>query len=213
MIVTGTGTDSKDVVVYKNLFDKDAVDTIVNFDATKDMVSFLGYGLKAWSVDNTGGADVQSGTYAGLVAGDKYVLLTESTTSRLIEQVKNAVVTLIHHHEDAPKMNFSDFIAEKVNYDYNYLSNLFSEVEGITIEKYLIAQRIERFAGIVGADRVVASVFVAQKRQAPETSPAPTYQVKTTLDKCVQSQTTHTSISGHANPRFHVIPEHYNTNQ
>ena len=81
MIVTGTGTDSKDVVVYKNLFDKDAVDTIVNFDATKDMVSFLGYGLKAWSVDNTGGADVQSGTYAGLVAGDKYVLLTESTTN------------------------------------------------------------------------------------------------------------------------------------
>jgi hypothetical protein len=81
VIVTGTGTDSKDTVVYNNLFDKDAVDTIVNFDATKDMVSFLGYGLKAWIVDNTGGADVQSATYAGLVAGDKYVLLTESTTN------------------------------------------------------------------------------------------------------------------------------------
>ena len=66
---------------------------------------------------------------------------------------------------------------------------------------------------LIGVSIVVASVLVAQKRQAPETSPAPTYQVKTTLDKCVQSQTTYTSVSGHANPRFHVVPEHYNTNQ
>ena len=64
-----------------------------------------------------------------------------------------------------------------------------------------------------GVSIVVASVLVAQKRQAPETSPAHTYQVKTTLDKCVQPQTTHTSISGHANPRFHVIPEDYKTDQ
>ena len=66
---------------------------------------------------------------------------------------------------------------------------------------------------LIGVSIVVASVLVAQERQAPETSPAPTYQVKTTLDKCVQSKTTYTSISGHANPRFHVIPENYNTNQ
>ena len=66
---------------------------------------------------------------------------------------------------------------------------------------------------LIGASIVVASVYIAQKRQAPETSPAPTYQAKTTLGKSVQSQTTFTSISGHANQRFHVTPEHYNTNQ
>ena len=66
---------------------------------------------------------------------------------------------------------------------------------------------------LIGVSIGVASVYVAQKRQAPETSPAPTYQAKTTLDKCVLSQTSYASISGHANPRFHVAPENYNTNQ
>jgi hypothetical protein len=66
---------------------------------------------------------------------------------------------------------------------------------------------------LIGVSIVVASVLVAQKRQAPETSPAPTYQAKTTLGKSVQSQTTFTSISGHANQRFHITPENYNTNQ
>ena len=68
-------------------------------------------------------------------------------------------------------------------------------------------------SALIGVSIVVASVYVAQKRQAPETSPAPAYQAKTTLDKRVQSQTTYTSISGHANPRFHVTQERYNTNQ
>ena len=69
--------------------------------------------------------------------------LIDHQKGKLIEQIKNAVVTLIHH-DFTPKTNFSDFIADKLNYDYNYLSNLFSEAEGTTIEKYLIAQRIER---------------------------------------------------------------------
>lgn len=80
--------------------------------------------------------------------------IIDDRKSRLIEQIKNAVVTLIHHSEDFPKTNFSDFIAEKVNYDYNYLSNLFSEVEGTTIEKYLIAQRIEKVKELLMYDEL-----------------------------------------------------------
>lgn len=70
--------------------------------------------------------------------------IIDDRKSQLIEQIKNAIVTLIHHSEEVPKTNLSDFIAGKLHYDYTYLSNLFSEVEGTTIEKYLIAQRIEK---------------------------------------------------------------------
>ena len=90
--------------------------------------------------------------------------IIDDRKSRLIEQIKNAVVTLIHHHEDAPKTNFSDFIAEKVNYDYNYLSNLFSEVEGITIEKYLITHRVEKVKELLMYDELSLAQIADQLR-------------------------------------------------
>lgn len=64
--------------------------------------------------------------------------------SHIIEKIKEAVNDLVYYSENETKPNFSDFITEKVNFDYNYLSKIFSETEGITIEKYLIIQRIER---------------------------------------------------------------------
>ena len=64
--------------------------------------------------------------------------------SQMIERIKNAIVTLVHHSNEHIKTNLSEFITSQVHHDYSYLSNLFSEVEGTTIEKYLIAQRIER---------------------------------------------------------------------
>jgi YesN/AraC family two-component response regulator len=71
--------------------------------------------------------------------------LIDDRRSRLIEQIKTAVISLIHHSdEEKLKMNLSDYLAEKTGRDYNYLSSLFSEVEGLTIEKYVILQRIER---------------------------------------------------------------------
>lgn len=63
---------------------------------------------------------------------------------RIIEKIKNEIVKLIHHSNDNIKINLSNYIADKLHYDYTYLSNLFSEVEGTTIEKYFIAQRIEK---------------------------------------------------------------------
>lgn len=62
----------------------------------------------------------------------------------LIEKIKNIIVEMIHYSEELPVINFSHFLSEKLNYEYNYLSNLFSEVKGTTIEHYIIAHKIER---------------------------------------------------------------------
>ncbi len=70
--------------------------------------------------------------------------LMEDKKSMLIEKIKNIIVEMIHYNEEPPVLNFSSFLAEKLNYDYNYLSNLFSEVKGTTIEHYIISHKIER---------------------------------------------------------------------
>lgn len=62
----------------------------------------------------------------------------------LIEKIKNVIIELVHYTDELPKMNFSDFLSEKLGYDYTYMANTFSEVKGITIEKYIIEHKIER---------------------------------------------------------------------
>jgi len=62
----------------------------------------------------------------------------------LIEKIKNAVVEMIHYSDELPKINFSDFLSEKLDYDYTYLANLFSETEGTTIEQFILHHKIER---------------------------------------------------------------------
>lgn len=65
--------------------------------------------------------------------------------ARLIESMKNKIIQLIHHQERLDrKHNWSDILAEAMHYDYNYLSNLFSSVEGVTLEQYIIRQKIEK---------------------------------------------------------------------
>lgn len=63
---------------------------------------------------------------------------------RTIERIKNLVVALVHQSSGQIQTNLSDYLSTQLHYDYNYLSNLFSEVTGTTIEKYFIAQRIEK---------------------------------------------------------------------
>jgi len=70
--------------------------------------------------------------------------LMEDKKSMLIEKIKNIVVQMIHYSDEPPLLNFSSYLSEKLNYDYNYLSNLFSEVKGTTIEHFIIAHKIER---------------------------------------------------------------------
>lgn len=70
--------------------------------------------------------------------------LMEDKKSILIEKIKNVIVEMVHYSDDPPATNFSEYLSKKLNYDYHYLSNLFSEVKGTTIEHYIIAHKIER---------------------------------------------------------------------
>lgn len=70
--------------------------------------------------------------------------LMEDKKSILIEKIKNIIVEMIHYSDEPPLLNFSSYLSEKLDYDYNYLSNLFSEVKGTTIEHFIIAHKIER---------------------------------------------------------------------
>jgi AraC-like DNA-binding protein len=70
--------------------------------------------------------------------------LMDDKRAVLIEKIQNVITEMIHHSDELPKTNYSDFISEKLNYDYTYLSNLFSEVKGTTIQQFIITHKIER---------------------------------------------------------------------
>ena len=70
--------------------------------------------------------------------------LMDDKRAVLIEKIKNVITEMVHHTDELPKVNYSDFISEKLQYDYTYLSNVFSEVKGITIQQFIIIHKIER---------------------------------------------------------------------
>ncbi|TJZ63258.1 helix-turn-helix transcriptional regulator [Sphingobacterium olei] len=77
--------------------------------------------------------------------------------SRIIEKIKNVIIDLVHHQDNGIKNNLSDVLSDKLHHDYNYLSNLFSEIEGTTIEKYFIAQKIEKVKELLVYDELSLS--------------------------------------------------------
>ena len=88
--------------------------------------------------------------------------IIDNHKSEIIEKIKNAIVTLVHHSKEQLKTNLSAFITSKIHYDYSYLSKLFSEVEGTTIEKYLIIQRIERAKELLVYNQLTLSEIADQ---------------------------------------------------
>lgn len=70
--------------------------------------------------------------------------LLDGKKSILIDKIKNVIIDMIHYMDDLPTENYSDYISKKLNYDYTYLSNIFSEVKGITIQHFIIIHKIER---------------------------------------------------------------------
>ncbi len=70
--------------------------------------------------------------------------LLDDKKSILIEKVKNVIIEMIHYSDELPPVNYSNYISEKLDYDYTYLANIFSEVKGITIQQYIIIHKIER---------------------------------------------------------------------
>lgn len=70
--------------------------------------------------------------------------LLDNKKSILIEKIKNVITEMIHYSNEVPKENFSDYISEKLGYDYTYLANTFSEVKGVTIQHFIIVNKIEK---------------------------------------------------------------------
>ncbi|MFC4231294.1 helix-turn-helix domain-containing protein [Parasediminibacterium paludis] len=80
----------------------------------------------------------------------------------MIEKVKNVIVEMIHFSNELPAINYSHYISEKVDYDYNYLSNLFTEVKGITIQQFIITNKIERVKELLLYDQLTLTEIAFQ---------------------------------------------------
>lgn len=112
------------------------------------------HGLKYVSVD-LGVVDIMED-----ISNDKRALLKEAllksglelmddNRSMLIEKIKTTLIEMIHYTDELPKVNFSNYLSDKMGYDYTYLANLFSETEGTTIEHFIILHKIERVKELI----------------------------------------------------------------
>lgn len=80
--------------------------------------------------------------------------LMDDKKAMLIEEIKNVIIEMIRFSDEMPKINFSNYLSEKLGYDYTYLANIFSEVKGVTIEHYIIAHKIERVKELLIYDQL-----------------------------------------------------------
>ncbi len=109
---------------------------------------------------NLGEAEIMENIDSELIQTLKMALLKwgfelmDDKKAILIEKIKNVIVEMVHYDDELPRTNFSDFLSSKLQYDYTYLSNLFSEVEGTTIEHFIIAHKIERIKELIMYDEL-----------------------------------------------------------
>ena len=75
--------------------------------------------------------------------------LMDDKKAMLIEKIKTVIIEMVHHSNEIIKVNFSDYLSAKMNHDYTYLSNLFSEVQGTTIEQFIISHKTERIKELI----------------------------------------------------------------
>ena len=80
--------------------------------------------------------------------------LLDDKKSILIEKIKDVIIEMIHYSDELPDVNYSDYISEKLNQDYTYLSNTFSEVKGITIQQFIIIHKIEKVKELILYDEL-----------------------------------------------------------
>ena len=102
--------------------------------------------------------------YANVALGEidlKHAIDDESK-KRLSEALENLIVQKIHHSQDVLEVKWADFIADQLNYDYKYLGMLFSSVESITLEQYIIRQKIERIKELLIYDELSLSQIAYQ---------------------------------------------------
>lgn len=80
--------------------------------------------------------------------------LLDDRRTILVESIKNVIIEMIHHSDEKLKVNYSDHISDKLGYDYTYLANVFSEVKGITIQQFIILNKIERVKELLLYDQL-----------------------------------------------------------
>ena len=88
--------------------------------------------------------------------------LIDDRRSKLIEKIKTFVIDTVHYKDEQPKKNYSELLSQHLHHDYSHLSNLFSEVEGITIEQYIINQKIEKVKELLMYDELSLSQIALQ---------------------------------------------------
>jgi len=75
--------------------------------------------------------------------------LMDDRKAVLIEKIKNVIIQMIHYMDELPIIKYSEYISQQLNYDYTYLSNVFSEVKGITIQQFIISHKIEKIKELI----------------------------------------------------------------
>jgi AraC-like DNA-binding protein len=80
--------------------------------------------------------------------------LMDNKRAMLIERIKNAIIDMVHHTDENIKVNFSDYLSAKLNHNYTYLANLFSEVQGTTIEQFIILHKVEKIKELIIYDEL-----------------------------------------------------------
>ena len=80
--------------------------------------------------------------------------LMDGKNAILIEKIKSAITQMVHFSDELPKMNYSDYLSEKLGYAYSYMSNVFSKVKGITIQQFIIINRIEKVKELLRYDEL-----------------------------------------------------------
>ena len=88
--------------------------------------------------------------------------LIDDKRSKLIEQIKSFIIDTIHYNKEHPNKNYSELLSQHLHHDYSYLSNLFSQVEGITIEQYIINQKIEKVKELLIYDEMSLSEIAVE---------------------------------------------------
>lgn len=85
-------------------------------------------------------------------------VLIEDKKQRWVEQVKNLIIEMVHHQDDAfIKFNLSEYLSNELHLDYSYISSFFSEIENTTIEKYFISQKTERIKELISYNELTLS--------------------------------------------------------
>ena len=88
--------------------------------------------------------------------------LMDNRSAMLIEKIKNVIIEMVHYSDELPKTNFSVYLSDKLKYDYTYLSNLFSETEGTTIEHFILMHKIERVKELIIYDELNLTEIAAK---------------------------------------------------